>query len=221
MKQHLLIAILCIFTFGSYSQNQLVLNGKVDGKRQGTIYLYNWTGVKPVKIDSITISEGWFSFNKTLPLPAVYVLTLEKSHQPIFLFPETEPMNVSLQVDSVTGKMNGYTVSGGKAQSAYNNYARTYRDHYNDYLKLVEDYDKAKGDKNEAAMKSQNEKMMAKEKAMSDLELKMIDDNPGNMLSLFFLCNRYRKSDVDKVREKLAKVDSHLQSSELYKHLNK
>jgi hypothetical protein len=70
-------------------------------------------------------------------------------------------------------------------------------------------------------MKGQNEKMLAKEKAMSDLELKMIDDNPDNMLSLFFICNKYQKTDPGIVKAKLAKVNSHLQSSELYLRLNK
>jgi hypothetical protein len=88
-------------------------------------------------------------------------------------------------------------------------------------MKLMSDYDKARIDKNDAAMKNQNEKMLAKEKAMSDLELKMIDDNSDNILSLFFICNKYQKTDPGTAKAKLAKVSNHLQSSELYKHLNK
>jgi hypothetical protein len=221
MKPQLLIAILCFITFNSYSQSQLVVNGKVEGKTEGTIYLYNWTGAKPVKIDSATISGGQFSINKTVSLPAVYMLTMDKTRMPIFLFPETEPMTVSLQTDPGTGKLSGYTVIGGKTQSAYNAYTQTYKKHYNDYMNLVADYDKARSDKNEATMKSQNEKMLEKEKTMNDLDLKMIDDNPDNMLSLFFLSNKYQKTDSEIVKAKLTKVDTHLQSSELYRHLNK
>ena len=213
MKQLLLYAIFLFITFNSYSQNQLVINGKVDGKTDGTIYLYNWTGEKPLKIDSATISGGTFSFNKTVPLPAVYFLTLVKSKTPIFLFPETEPMSVSLQVDPLNGKVNSFSVLGGKTQKAYSAYSQAY--------KLMGDYDKARSDKNEATMKSQNEKMLTKEREMSDLELKMIDDNSDNMLSLFFICNKYQKNDPGTAKAKLAKVSSHLQSSELYKHLNK
>lgn len=221
MKQHLLATILFLITLNSYAQNQLVINGKVDGKTEGKIYLYSWAGEKPVKIDSTTISTGIFSINKTTPLPAIYMLTFGKSRTPLFLFPETEPMNVSMQIDLGTGKMTSFSVTGGKAQAAYNSYAQAYKSHYNDYLKLVEDYDKAKSEKNETMMKSQNEKMMEKEKAMSDLELKMIDDNPDNMLSLFLICNKYQKTEADKIKEKLDKVNKHLATSELYKHLNK
>ena len=221
MKQLLLFAIFLIITFNSYSQNQLVINGKVDGKTDGTIYLYNWTGEKPLKIDSATISGGTFSFNKTVPIPAVYFLTIVKSKTPIFLFPETEPMSVSLQVDPLNGKVNSFTVSAGTTQKAYSTYSQAYKNLYDDYMILTGDYEKARSDKNDATMKSQNEKMLAKEKAMSDLELKMIDDNTDNILSLFFICNKYQKTDPGTAKAKLAKVSSHLQSSELYKHLNK
>jgi len=221
MKQLLLFAIFLFITFNSYSQNQLVINGKVDGITDGTIYLYNWTGEKPLKIDSATISGGTFSFNKTISLPAVYFLTIVKSKTPIFLFPDTEPMSVSLQFDPLNGKVNSFTVSGGTTQKAYSTYSQAYKNLYDDYMKLMSDYDKARIDKNDAAMKNQNEKMLAKEKAMSDLELKMIDDNSDNILSLFFICNKYQKTDPGTAKAKLAKVSNHLQSSELYKHLNK
>ena len=140
---------------------------------------------------------------------------------PVFIFPETELVKVSLQVDPGTGRLTEYKVLAGKVQSTYNDYTQAYKNIYDDYHKLVDDYNKARIEKNEATMKGQNEKMLAKEKAMSDLELKMIDDNPDNMLSLFFICNKYQKTDPGIVKAKLAKVNSHLQSSELYLRLNK
>jgi hypothetical protein len=130
-------------------------------------------------------------------------------------------MSVSLQVDPLNWRVNSFTVSGGKTQKAYSAYSQAYKNLYDDYMKLMDDYDKARSDKNEATMKSQNEKMLTKEREMSDLELKMIDDNSDNMLSLFFICNKYQKNDPGTAKAKLAKVSSHLQSSELYKHLNK
>ena len=221
MKQLLLFAIFLFITFNSYSQNHLVINGKVDGKSDVKVFLFNWIGGKPVKLDSTISSGGIFSFNKAVQSPSICLLTLGKSSMPIFLFPETEPMKISLQVDPGTGRLTESKVSAGKVQSAYNAYIQAYQNLNNDYQKLVEDYDKARSDKNEATMKSQNEKMLTKEREMSDLELKMIDDNSDNMLSLFFICNKYQKNDPGTAKAKLAKVSSHLQSSELYKHLNK
>ena len=221
MKQLLLSAILFFVSYNSFSQNHLVINGKVDGKPEVKVFLFNWTGGKPIKLDSTVSIAGVFSFNKTVHSPSIYLLTLGKSNMPVFLFPETEPMKVSLIVDPGTGRLTEYKVSAGKVQAVYNAYTQAYQNLNNEYQKLVEDYDKARGEKNEANMKNQNEKMMAKEKEMSDLELKMIDGNPDNMLSLFFICNKYLKSDPGTVKTKLAKVNSHLQSSELYKHLNK
>jgi len=221
MKQLLISVLMFFVSYNCLSQNHLVINGKVDGKSDVKVFLFNWTGGKPVKLDSIISSGGVFSFNKIVQSPSIYLLTLGKSSMPVFLFPETEPIKVSLQIDHETGRLTEYKVSAGNVQSAYNAYIQASQNLNNDYQKLVEDYDKARGEKNEATMKSQNEKMMAKEKAMSDLELKMIDNNPDNMLSLLFICNKYQKTDPGTAKAKLAKVSSHLQSSELYKHLNK
>jgi len=221
MKQLLLSVLLFFICYNCYSQNPLIINGKVDGKSEVKVFLYNWTGGKPVKLDSIISSGGVFNFNKIVQSLSVYLLSVGRSSIPVFLFPETEPMKVTLKVDPSTGRLTEYKVSAGKVQFAYNAYTQAYQNLNNDYQKLIEDYDKARGEKNEATMKSQNEKMIAKEKEMSDLELKMIDDNPDNMLSLFFICNKYQKTDPGTAKAKLAKVNSHLQSSELYKHLNK
>jgi len=223
MKQFLLFAIFLFITHNSYSQNHLVINGKVDGKSDGTVYLLTWNGEKPIKIDSAKVSGGVFNFNTSVSLPAVYLISLAgvKSRFPIFLFPDETSMKVNLQVDPVNRKLYDFSVTGGKIQTAYNLHYRAYKTHLDDYLKLNEVYKKAKLENNVSVMQEQKDKMAIKGKIMSDMVSKMIDDNSDNILSLFFICNKYQKTDPGTAKTKLAKVNSHLQSSELYKHLNK
>ena len=223
MKQLLLFAIFLFITFNSYSQNQLVINGKVDGKTKGIVYLLTWNGEKPVKIDSAKIRGGEFNFYKSVSLPAVYLMSLAevKSRLPIFLFPDETPMKVNLKVDPVDGKLSDFSLTGGKVQTAYNVHYKVYKSHLDDYLKLNEVYKKAKLENNVSVMQEQKGKMAIKGKIMSDLESKMIDNNSDNILSLFFICNKYQKTDQGTAKTKLAKVSSRLQSSELYKHLSK
>ena len=223
MKQLLLSAILFFISYNSFSQNHLVINGKVDGKSEGKVYLLTWNGEKPVKVDSAIVSSGVFNLNSSVTLPAVYLMSLAsvKSRLPIFLFPDGTPMKVNIQVDPVNGKPSDFSVTGGKTQTAYNVHYKEYRAHLDEYMNLNEVYKKAKLENNVSVMKAQKEKMLVKEKVMSNLEMKVIEDNPDNILSLFFLFNKNQKNNPSIVKAKLAKVNNHLQSSELYKHLNK
>ena len=120
MKKLLLFAIFLFIVFNSYSQTHLVINGKVDGKTEGIVYLLTWNGEKPVKIDSAKVIGGVFNFNKSVPLPAVYLMSLAavKSRLPIFLFPDETPMKVNLQIDPVNRKLSDFSVTGGKVQTA-------------------------------------------------------------------------------------------------------
>jgi len=223
MKQLLLLVLLFFIHLQSFSQTKVVINGKVTGKTDGKVYLLTWNGEKPVKVDSAVVSGGAFNFNKSLLLPAAYLMSLAsvKSRMPVFLFPDGTPMKVSLQVDPTDGKLSDFSVTGGKTQTAYNVHYKEYKAHLDDYMKLNEAFKKGKLENNASVMQAQKEKMAIKEKIMADLEMKVIDNNPDNILSLFFINNKYRKDNPSLVKAKLAKINSQLHSSELYKSLNK
>jgi hypothetical protein len=221
MKQLLLFVTLIFFSFLSYSQNHLTVNGMVEGKTAGKVYLSIFNGGKPLKTDSTSMSGGSFSFNLTMAPFSVFVVTLENSHTPIFLFPDTQQMDVQIKINPTNGNVENFITSGGRLQSAYNAFLQAYGKQSTEHRKLADSFQKARTDKNAMAMKSQNTLMLEKEKAMSDLEQKMIDDNVDNILSLYFLSIRYQKKDLQSLKAKLAKIDSRLQSSELYRHLSK
>jgi hypothetical protein len=199
----------------------LIINGRINKSNQTKVYLFKWSEVKPVKIDSTVAKEGVYRFQKDTQLPGVFFLTFDKSRMPVALFPDKDSLAVNILLSAGSGTIVSSTVTGSAMQTTYANYIQLSKALSADYSGLVEAYNKASAASNDIEMQRVNIGMKNKEKQMNDLELKMIEDNSSNLLSVFFLVNNRDKFDYAWLKKKMDNAPSAIRNNSLFTSLQK
>ena len=121
-----LILTSALLALGSIASAQtgkspLQLTGTVAGVSSGKLYLQKFDNKMFATIDSSEIKDGKFKFSKTVELPELYGVTLDKAKAPLYLFLENGAVNVSL--DTAAYYRNS-TVSGSKDQDLFTAYKK-------------------------------------------------------------------------------------------------
>lgn len=94
----------------------LRLTGKIEGLKEGKIYLQQYDNKVFKTIDSALVNKGQFSFGTKVQLPELYGLKLNEESYPVQLFLEDAPIEVFIQ----SGENGGHaTVKGSKAQAYF------------------------------------------------------------------------------------------------------
>lgn len=118
-----MIALLLLGSAATFAQqkSEVNLSGTVKGLNTGKIYLQKFSNKMFFTLDSATIKDGHFQFNKKLVLPELYGLTLNKEKNPLYVFLEAGKINVDLD----TAKYyNGSVVSGSKSNDLFTAYKK-------------------------------------------------------------------------------------------------
>lgn len=126
MRRILTIAALSLlFTnITGYAQDKgnVEITGTVKGQNSGKVYLQKFDNKMFFTLDSAEVKEGTFKFNKTLKLPELYGLTINKDESPLYIFLEKGKVNVSLDAEGyyknsvVTGSASNDLFTGYKKQ---------------------------------------------------------------------------------------------------------
>lgn len=100
MKKNVLL-ILIVIVFVAFSckdkdNNNLTLNGSVEGIQSGTVYLQKFSNKTFFVIDSAEIRDGKFHFSKDVELPEIYGLTLDTLKNSFLVFFDENPATVVL-----------------------------------------------------------------------------------------------------------------------------
>ncbi len=102
-------------------QNDIAITGTVKGVSSGKIYLQKFNNKMFTTIDSTTITNGSFQFNKKLILPELYGVTLNKDKNPLYVFLEAGKVNVDLD----TAKYySASAVTGSKSNDLFSEYKK-------------------------------------------------------------------------------------------------
>lgn len=103
-------------------KSKVAITGTVKGLSSGKIYLQRFDNKAFLTLDSAEIKGGSFKFNKTLQLPELYGLTLNKKGNPLYVFLEEGKVNVALDTASyyknsvVTGSVSNDQFTSYKKQ---------------------------------------------------------------------------------------------------------
>src|SRR4051794_38644884 len=112
MKRLNITVLALLFSGGLASAQQtgnVSISGTVKGVSTGKIYLQKFNNKMFFSIDSAELKNGSFQFNKSLELPELYGLTLNKNKSPLYVFLESG--KISADIDT-TAYYSASVVSG-------------------------------------------------------------------------------------------------------------
>ena len=127
----LFIAVLIVFA-NCKKEKGYTIEGEFAYQKNGVVLLQKNSDNGLIVIDSCLIDDGRFVFEGKVDVVEEYILTVSDRERKLFFLDNT---SYKVKVDSVFAKAQ---ISGGKVQSLYNTYLKTYDEKY-DYM-LTEYY---------------------------------------------------------------------------------
>ena len=122
MKKTITFFATIFLLFGNvYAQNlsPLKLSGTIKDVQDGKIYLQQFNNKIFDTIDSAIIENGKFQFSKTVQLPELYGITLDKNKTPFYIFLENAPISIALDTASY---YKNTVIKGSKSQIRYEDF---------------------------------------------------------------------------------------------------
>jgi peroxiredoxin len=218
MKKIIVLLISVILFSAAYAQKSLTISGKVEGFPEGKIYLNKVASSTPIKIDSIDVNNGAFSFTKGITNTDVYTINFGKSRGGVTIFPETQ--NIQVTVKLTNGVIDNIDVKAGDIQKVFQDYTMAVKEASLEMNKLYADYTAAKTAKNDVEMARLEKELNIKSDAQEATETKLQELNASNLLGLFLITRKVYSYDYEKLKDCLAKVTPVAKQSEVYKTLS-
>ena len=218
MKKIIFLLISVVFLASAFAQKTLTITGKAEGYPEGKIYLSKVTSPTPTKIDSLDVKNGSFSFSKGITNTDVYMVIFGKSRSGVILFPETQNIELSANLDK--GIIVNSDVKAGPIQQVYQEYTKTVKAAGVEMNKMYADYQAAKTAKNDTETARIDKELNVKSDAADAVETKIQEMNASNLLGLYLITRKVYAYDYDKLKTCLANVSPVAQKSDIYRSLS-
>lgn len=124
MKTLIIAALsLLLSSAAVYAQEKgnVEITGTVKGQSSGKVYLQKFDNKMFFTLDSAELKDGTFKFKKTLKLPELYGLTIDKEESPLYVFLEKGKVDVSLDPE---GYYRNSVVTGSVSNDLFTSYKK-------------------------------------------------------------------------------------------------
>ena len=162
MKKTSLISIALFIICCNSDQNQMIVSGKVDGLRKGTIYLQKELDSTIVSLDSVKINgNSDFKLSTVIDEPDIYYLYLNKDdgdslNDIITFFGNKGEININTRLSTFD---SGYEISGSKNSELLREYFSIIRKYNLQNLDLLEIFYNAQINNNQKRIDSVNKEL--------------------------------------------------------------
>ena len=102
-------------------KSNVEITGTVKGQNSGKVYLQKFDNKMFFTLDSAELKDGTFKFKKTLKLPELYGLTIDKEESPLYVFLEKGKVDVSLDPE---GYYRNSVVTGSASNDLFTSYKK-------------------------------------------------------------------------------------------------
>ena len=204
MKKTSLISIALFIICCNSDQNQMIVSGKVDGLRKGTIYLQKELDSTIISLDSIKIKgNSNFKLNTIIDEPDIYYLYLNKDdgdslNDIITYFGNKGKININTSLSTFD---SGYEISGSKNSELLREYFSIIRKYNLQNLDLLEIFYNAQINNNQKTIDSVNEKLenLIKRKYLYSLNFSIT--NSVNEISPYIVVSQIPDVNIDLLRK--------------------
>ena len=204
MKKTSLISIALFIICCNSDQNQMIVSGKVDGLRKGTIYLQKELDSTIVSLDSVKINgNSDFKLSTVIDEPDIYYLYLNKDdgdslNDIITFFGNKGEINISTRLSTFD---SGYEISGSKNSELLREYFSIIRKYNLQNLDLLEIFYNAQINNNQKRIDSVNEKLenLIKRKYLYSLNFSIT--NSENEISPYIAVSQIPDANKDLLKK--------------------
>ena len=204
MKKTSLISIALFIICCNSDQNQMIVSGKVDGLRKGTIYLQKELDSTIVSLDSVKINgNSDFKLSTVIDEPDIYYLYLNKDdgdslNDIITFFGNKGEINISTRLSTFD---SSYEISGSKNSELLREYFSIIRKYNLQNLDLLEIFYNAQINNNQKTIDSVNEKLenLIKRKYLYSLNFSIT--NSANEISPYIAVSQIPDANKDLLKK--------------------
>jgi len=204
MKKTSLISIALFIICCNSDQNQMIVSGKVDGLRKGTIYLQKELDSTIVSLDSVKINgNSDFKLSTVIDEPDIYYLYLNKDdgdslNDIITFFGNKGEININTTLSAFD---SSYEISGSKNSELLREYFSIIRKYNLQNLDLLEIFYNAQINNNQKTIDSVNEKLenLIKRKYLYSLNFSIT--NSANEISPYIVVSQIPDVNIDLLRK--------------------
>ena len=204
MKKTSLISIALFIICCNSDQNQMIVSGKVDGLRKGTIYLQKELDSTIVSLDSVKINgNSDFKLSTVIDEPDIYYLYLNKDdgdslNDIITFFGNKGEININTRLSTFD---SSYEISGSKNSELLKEYFSIIRKYNLQNLDLLEIFYNAQINNNQKRIDSVNEKLenLIKRKYLYSLNFSIT--NSANEISPYIVVSQIPDVNIDLLRK--------------------
>ena len=204
MKKTSLISIALFIICCNSDQNQMIVSGKVDGLRKGTIYLQKELDSTIVSLDSVKINgNSDFKLSTVIDEPDIYYLYLNKDdgdslNDIITFFGNKGEININTRLSTFD---SGYEISGSKNSELLREYFSIIRKYNLQNLDLLEIFYNAQINNNQKRIDSVNEKLenLIKRKYLYSLNFSIT--NSENEISPYIAVSQIPDANKDLLKK--------------------
>ena len=204
MKKTSLISIALFIICCNSDQNQMIVSGKVDGLRKGTIYLQKELDSTIVSLDSVKINgNSDFKLSTVIDEPDIYYLYLNKDdgdslNDIITFFGNKGEININTSLSTFD---SGYEISGSKNSELLREYFSIIRKYNLQNLDLLEIFYNAQINNNQKTIDSVNEKLESLIKRKYLYSLNFSITNSANEISPYIVVSQIPDVNIDLLRK--------------------
>ena len=204
MKKISLISLTLFIICCNSDQNQMIVTGKVDGLRKGTIYLQKQLDSTIISLDSTKIKgNSNFKLNTVIDEPDIYYLYLNKDdgdslNDIITFFGNKGEINISTRLSTFD---SSYEISGSKNSELLREYFSIIRKYNLQNLDLLEIFYNAQINNNQKRIDSVNEKLenLIKRKYLYSLNFSIT--NSENEISPYIAVSQIPDANKDLLKK--------------------
>ena len=204
MKKTSLISIALFIICCNSDQNQMIVSGKVDGLRKGTIYLQKELDSTIVSLDSVKINgNSDFKLSTVIDEPDIYYLYLNKDdgdslNDIITFFGNKGEININTRLSTFD---SSYEISGSKNSELLREYFSIIRKYNLQNLDLLEIFYNAQINNNQKRIDSVNEKLenLIKRKYLYSLNFSIT--NSENEISPYIAVSQIPDANKDLLKK--------------------
>lgn len=198
MKNLILILslIISLSACTSKKSNEFVINGKIEGKFDGKVYLQKNLDGKFQILDTTQVEGGKFKFKGIIDSPDMYYIALDEARF-VGFFNEPSTINITFHVDS----LNNPKVEGSVADNEYRNYLKHMDEYQSGQIGVYTQYNEAARNGDSVKMKELETQMESLDKKHKEDILGFIKNNPESYVSPYIAMRHSYELELNELKE--------------------
>ncbi|HLO90682.1 MAG TPA: TlpA disulfide reductase family protein [Lentimicrobium sp.] len=211
----ILSLVITISACNSRKSNEFIINGNIEGKFTGNVYLQKNADGQFQILDTAKVENGKFVFKGVIESPDIYYIGLDEARF-ISFFNEPSKIEITFNVDSLSNPK----VEGSASDIEYRKYLKNMDTYQSAQIGIYTQYNEASRNADSAKMKDFEQQMMDLDKKHKDDILSFIKDNPASFVSPYVAMRHSYELELNELKDITAGLDSKVKESPFSKRLS-